>query len=88
MTRIRAVDAAIGGILIAAFDRLRRVLGQFGDVVNWLPDRGRTLMQDLQHALGERAPQTAITGHRTIRYSPITESYRPVVELLSCRYRS
>jgi 5-methylcytosine-specific restriction enzyme subunit McrC len=81
VTRIRAVDAAIGAVLIAAFERLRRVLGEYGDIVNWLPDRGRTLMHELQHALGEQARWSATTTHRTIRYSPITESYRPAVEL-------
>ena len=81
LTRVRTIDAVIGSILIAAFNRLRDVLGQYGDVANWLPDRGRTLMQNLQHVLGERAPRTSSTAHRVVRYSPITESYRPVVEL-------
>jgi len=81
VTRIRAVDAAIGGILIAAFARLRRVLEDYGDTMNWLPDRGRILMHDLQHALGDRVQWKPATAHRTIRYSPITESYRPIVEL-------
>jgi 5-methylcytosine-specific restriction enzyme subunit McrC len=81
MTRIRAVDAAIGGILLAAFARLKRVLGEYDESVNWLPDRGRILMHDLQYALGERVQWKPATSHRTIRYSPITEGYRPVVEL-------
>jgi 5-methylcytosine-specific restriction enzyme subunit McrC len=79
MTRVRVVDPVIGGILLAAFDRLRRALGARGERNYWLPERGRTLVDDLQGALVARAD--FVGDHSAIRYSPITENYRPVVEL-------
>jgi 5-methylcytosine-specific restriction enzyme subunit McrC len=79
MTRARVVDPVIGGILLAAFDRLRGALGSRGERNYWLSDRGKTLVDDLQAALGRR-PDFA-REHSSIRYSPITENYRPVVDL-------
>jgi 5-methylcytosine-specific restriction enzyme subunit McrC len=79
MTRARVVDPVIGGILLAGFDRLRGALGVRGERNYWLPERGRTVIDDLQCALGSR-PDFA-GEHSTIRYSPIIENYRPVVDL-------
>lgn len=79
MTRARLVDPVIGGILLAAFERLRGALGPRGERNYWLSDRAKTLVDDLQTALGPR-PDFA-REHSTIRYSPITENYRPVVDL-------
>jgi 5-methylcytosine-specific restriction enzyme subunit McrC len=80
-TRNRVVDPTVGGVLLAAFGQLRVVLAAFGDVSEWLPDRGVTIIDELRHALGERVGWSARTRHSTIRYTPITETYRPVVEL-------
>jgi 5-methylcytosine-specific restriction enzyme subunit McrC len=80
MTRERVVDPVIGGILLAAFERLRESLGSRGQGNYWLPDRGKILIDDLKRAIGPSA--AAFTGVRpTIRYSPITENFRPVVSL-------
>ncbi len=81
MTRARVVDPVMGGILLAAFERLRTALGSRGEKNYWLPDRGRTLVDDLQSALSGNSNSMAAIGQTPVRYSPITENYRPVVEL-------
>jgi 5-methylcytosine-specific restriction enzyme subunit McrC len=80
VTRTRMVDPVIGGILLSAFERLRVALGSYGEPNYWLPERGRTIVEDLRAALGTRAALAAPQG-QTIRYSPMTESYRPAIEL-------
>ena len=80
-TRTREVDSAIGSILLAAFDRLHGALGSSGERNYWLPDRGKTLIDDLQSALGGRASKNDTGKRAAIRYSPITENYRSVVDL-------
>ena len=79
MARARVVDPVIGSILLAAFKRLREALGARGDGNHWLPERGKTLVDDLHTALGPRP--NFVGGRSAIRYSPITENYRPVVDL-------
>ena len=79
ITRARVVDPVIGGILLAAFERLSAALGARGERNYWLPERGRTVVDDLQSALGPRAD--FVSDHSAIRYSPITENYRQVVDL-------
>lgn len=81
VTRSRVVDPAVGSVLLAAFGQLCTVLAAFGEVSEWLPDRGVTIIGELRQALGERVRWSARTHHTTIRYTPITETYRPVVEL-------
>ena len=83
MTRARVVDPVIGGILLAAYTRLGAALGlgPRGQGNSWLPERGKTLVDDLQSALGGSTNIRATGGHSTIRYSPITENYRSVVDL-------
>lgn len=80
ITRDRVVDPVIGGILLAAFDRLRTALGPRGDKGYWLSERGRTLVDDLQAALGARS-HVKFNGSAIIRYSPMTENFRSAVDL-------
>ena len=80
VTRTRVVDPVIGGILLGAFERLRVALGSRGEKHYWLSERGRTLVEDLQAALGARAGITTAQNPK-LRYSPMTENYRPAVDL-------
>lgn len=80
VTRTRVVDPVIGRILLGAFERLRAALGSRGEKNYWLPERGRTIVEDLQAALGPREGITTVENH-IVRYSPITENYRPAIEL-------
>jgi 5-methylcytosine-specific restriction enzyme subunit McrC len=80
VTRTRVVDPVIGGILLGAFEHLRVALGSRGEKNYWLPERGRTLVEDLQAALGARAGITT-AENQTVRYSPMTENYRPAIDL-------
>jgi len=82
LTRTRIVDPVIGRILLAAFERLSTALGSRGERNFWLPDRGRTVIEDLRSALGSQAARDAPRiSAQSIRYSPITEVYRPIVDL-------
>jgi 5-methylcytosine-specific restriction enzyme subunit McrC len=81
LTRARVVDPTIGGILLAAFDRLLEALGGRGERAAWLPDRGKTITDELHAALGGRAGKEATRGRATPRYTPITEAYRSAVDL-------
>jgi 5-methylcytosine-specific restriction enzyme subunit McrC len=78
-TRVRKIDHAIGDILLGAFATLRSALAFLGEP--WLSDRAQDLVDDLHQAVGVRP----IFGRRidkdSVRYSPITEAFRPVVEL-------
>jgi len=81
MTRTRAIDAKIGGILLAAFERLDAALKEYGEPLRWLPERARTLVEEVSNALGSRERRIPKGVRPTIRYSPITEGYRPIVDL-------
>ena len=81
LTRTRLVDPTIGGILLAAFERLTAALGSRGERNYWLPDRGKTVIADLRSALGSRAATDFVRQRAPVRYSPITEDYRPIVDL-------
>ncbi len=81
LTRARVVDPTIGGILLAAFDRLLEALGGRGERAAWLPDRGKAITDELYAALGGRAGEKAARGWATPRYTPITEGYRSAVDL-------
>jgi 5-methylcytosine-specific restriction enzyme subunit McrC len=80
VTRTRVVDPVIGGILLGAFERLRIALGFRGAKNYWLSERGRTIVEDLQAALGIRGGDVTAEP-QTVRYSPMTENYRPAVDL-------
>ena len=71
----------IGGILLAAFERLGAALGAREATNYWLPDRAKTVVNDLRAALGSRAELQATVGHGDVRYSPMTEMYRSTVDL-------
>jgi 5-methylcytosine-specific restriction enzyme subunit McrC len=81
VTRNRVTDVKIGGILLAAFERLDRALKEYGESHGWLPERARTLVEELSNAPGSRDRRMSKVARPKIRYSPITESYRPIVDL-------
>jgi 5-methylcytosine-specific restriction enzyme subunit McrC len=81
LTRARIVDPTIGGILLAAFDRLLDALGGRGERAAWLPDRGKAIIDDLHAVLGSRAGKETVRRCSTLRYTPITEGYRSAVDL-------
>ena len=81
ITRNRVIDVKIGSILLAAFKGLDRALMEYGESRGWLPERARTLVEELSSALGGREHRIPKGVRSTIRYSPITESYRPIVDL-------
>jgi len=87
LTRARVVDPVIGGILLTAFTRLGVALGPRGEKNYWLPDRGKTLVDELQSALSGSANVKTTGGHAIVRYSPITENYRSDLSLSILAHR-
>lgn len=80
-SRERSVDQQIAAIILCAFEQLRNQLHHLGDHRSWLSPRGQNIVQELQsHHVG-RVGDVAVEMRSPIRYTPITESYRPVVDL-------
>ncbi|WP_375274242.1 5-methylcytosine restriction system specificity protein McrC [Methylorubrum thiocyanatum] len=80
-TRIRVVDRLIGDITLLAAQHLNRALGMKGQRASWLPERGREILDELKSSLGTHRDEKAVPQAHTIRYTPITEGYRPLVQL-------
>lgn len=80
-TRNRHIDNRIGGIVVHAFEHLCRELRQFGDERTWLTHRAQNLIQQLRSHISRREAVDAAESRVPVRYSPITETYREVVQL-------
>ncbi len=80
-TRIRRIDSRIGGVLLGAYDHLRQQLRDVAEPRLWLTDRGHELVKELQSSIDRRAVEEACRSRSPIRYTPISESYRPAIDL-------
>lgn len=80
-TRNRVIDHNIGGTIVCAFQQLRQELRHFGDERSWLSQRGQTLTAQLCGHITKQEGAAAAGSRVPVRYTPITESYRPIVEL-------
>jgi 5-methylcytosine-specific restriction enzyme subunit McrC len=80
-TRLRVVDRLIGEIILLSSQHLNRALGIKGPRPDWLPERGKKILDELRSALGPHGDEAAAHKAHVIRYTPITESYRPLVDL-------
>ncbi len=80
-TRNRLVDDVIGGTILCAFRHLRRELRHLGDERSWLSPRALDIVTALQARVDAKSIGTASRNRKPIRYTPITQSYRSVVEL-------
>lgn len=80
-TRNRHIDHRIGGIIVYAFEHLRRELHHLGDERSWLTQRGQNLVAQLRAHVTRREAISAAESRLPVRYAPITESYREVVEM-------
>ncbi|WP_244474978.1 McrC family protein [Methylobacterium sp. Leaf99] len=80
-TRIRVVDRLIGEITLLAAQHLNGALGTKGRRASWLSERGRDILDELKSFLGTHRDEGAVHKAHSIRYTPITEGYRPLVEI-------
>lgn len=80
-TRTRVVDRLIGDITLLAAQHLNHALGMKGRRASWLPERGREILDEMKSSLGTQRDERAVHKAHTIRYTPITEGYRPLIEL-------
>ena len=71
----------LGGIIIHAFEQLRRELHHLGDERSWLTLRGQGIATDLRTHVNRRISTNAAVSRAPVRYTPITEIYREVVQL-------
>lgn len=78
----RTLENPIVRTVVAAYQVLHRLLVNRGISDNeWIPPRGLDLVPAMVRACGSRPELPSRREIRRIRYSPITETYRPFVEL-------
>lgn len=80
-SRNRHIDYRIGGIIVHAFEHLRRELHHLGDERSWLTDRAQNITNQLRTHITRKEVNAAAQSHAPIRYTPITETYRDVVDM-------
>lgn len=80
-SRNRSIDRDIASILLCAFANLRNQLWHLGNERTWLTPRAQSIVAGLQNQYGARVSISSVELRKTLRYTPITEAYRPVVAL-------
>jgi 5-methylcytosine-specific restriction enzyme subunit McrC len=80
-SRNRHIDHRIGGVIVHAFEQLRRELRHLGDERSWLTARAQNLAHQLRANIARKEVDAAARSRVPIRYTPITETYRAVVEM-------
>jgi 5-methylcytosine-specific restriction enzyme subunit McrC len=80
-SRNRSIDRDIASVILCAFANLRSQLAHLGDPRTWLTPRAQNLILALQSQYGARVAGSSVEFKKTIRYTPITEAYRPLVGL-------
>lgn len=79
-SRNRRIDHRIGGVIVHAFEHLRRELRHLGDERSWLTLSAQDLANHLRTNISRKEVDAAARSNVPIRYTPINESYREVVE--------
>lgn len=79
--RERRIDPSIAGVIIAAHDVLELHLRDYGARVSWLSTRSRELVKGMSAAVSKRQLNRARIKDDKIRFTPMTQLYKPVVEL-------
>lgn len=80
-TRNKKINPEVAGVIVAAFEQLIKQLGHIGVEGRWLPERGSSLIQQLRSGVTKADIRRSIVSTESIRYTPITEIYKPVVDL-------
>ena len=80
-SRERLIDRQISTILLSAFEQLRRRLDQLADPRSWMSPRGQTIVQEFQSHGADHGGEAISSLRSPVRYTPITQSYQPVVDL-------
>ena len=80
-SRNRSIDRGIASVLLCAFGNLRTQLRHRGNHRSWLSTRAQGIVGSLQGQYGRRVPTSSAAVKKSLRYTPITESYRSVVDL-------
>ncbi len=79
--RERQIDPYISRVIVAAHDVLEHNLRGIGGIAEWLTPRAKALVTSMRAILSKSDLRRAKTEDQVIRFTPITELYRPVVEL-------
>jgi len=79
LSRIKVIHPTIAFILSNGYRRIKKELGH-RSVHSWLSDRGREIINLISQSEGSRSYKT-IYKIPKIKYTPILESYRTVVDL-------
>jgi len=79
--RERQVDPSISSVLVAAHDVLEYNLRGIGGLAEWLSPRAKDLVTSMRAVVTKPDLQRAKIKDQVIRFTPMTELYRSVVEL-------
>lgn len=79
--RDRQIDPWISSVLVAAYDLLEHNLRGAGGLAEWLSLRGKELVAGMRASVSRQDLQRARIKDHVIRFTPMTELYKPVVEL-------
>ncbi len=79
--RDRQVDPWISSVLVAAYDILEYNLRGTDGSVGWLSPRGKELVTGMRASVNRLDLQRARIKDHVIRFTPMTELYKPVAEL-------
>jgi 5-methylcytosine-specific restriction enzyme subunit McrC len=79
-SRNRSIDREIATIILCTYANLRSQ-PHLGDSRTWLTPRAQNLLLGMQNGLGERVASSSVEFNKNIRYTPINETYRPLVAL-------
>jgi 5-methylcytosine-specific restriction enzyme subunit McrC len=80
-SREKCVDQAIACVLTNAWMHLHKEVAKGFNQMRWLSPNADDLVSRLRACSEARGRNSDTNGRVKIRYTPITESYRPVVEL-------
>lgn len=75
----RILDYRIGAIILAAYNQLHKELRLLQ--TKWVSDRGRELLSQLGGSIGPIKLREAVNSKAQVKFRPITEMFRPLVEM-------
>jgi len=80
-SRDRQIDPYISSVIVAAYDVLDNNLRGLGRMADWMTPRANSLINSMRAVLTLSDMRRAKTEDHIIRFTPMTELYRPIVAL-------
>jgi 5-methylcytosine-specific restriction enzyme subunit McrC len=77
----RQIDPHISSVIVAAYDVLESNLRGLSHLADWITPRADSLVDSMRSVLKHSDLRRAKTEDKIIRFTPMTELYRPIVAL-------